>query len=156
MNYDKSIAQEICYSILRSRGYSPEDFYQAKEFDFSEPESQISMLHETVLQTINALQNIEYLSNLIIQESEETVPSTSGVTSAAFFSVALGEDSTFLELKDFVSHLERMGFEDSAQVHGSMFAYIDVDTPRISRIDCGECGYLDYLVEPIDHDSSLE
>jgi hypothetical protein len=159
MDRIKSIAEEISFMIMLDHGYDPNNFYQKADFNFNDPDSQIAMTHETVLSTMHRLRDVNHLSSSLLQGDTQLIPDHSdmtGVTSAARFSVMLGEGSTFLELKDFVSHLERMGMDDYAPVSGSMIVNIDVDTPRISRIECGKCGYMDYLVEPGSHDSSLE
>jgi hypothetical protein len=153
-----SIAKEISHMIMVESGYDPDTYYSSVEFDFDNPDSQISMIYETVLKTVKSIQDIEYLSNRLLDAGTQPISLQSqepGVTSVAYFSVMLRENSTFQDLKNFVSHLERMGLDDSALVKGSMTANIDLDSPQISRIECGECGYMDYLVEPIDHESSL-
>lgn len=158
MDRIKSIAEEISFMIMLDRGYDPNKPHMKVDFNFNDPDSQIFMLYETVLSTMHRLRDVNHLSSSLLQGDTQLIPDHSdmtGVTSAARFSVMLGEGSTFLELKDFVSHLERMGMDDYAPVNGSMIVNIDVDTPQISRIECGECGYLDYLVEPLGHDTSL-
>jgi hypothetical protein len=155
----KNISLDVTYAVLVNNGYDPNE---PTEFDFSDPMSQGSLTCRTVVEVLQVLRELGYLSSDLLQDDTQPAaslpasPGGPGVTSAAHLSVTLGERSTFTELKEFVSHLSELGLDESTHIEGSMSVNIDVNTSNISRIPCGECGYMDYLVEPISHQSSLE
>lgn len=85
----------------------------------------------------------------------DSTPSPPNVEVSNIIQISLNEDSTVGDLKKFLEELESLQVDDNFPLLGHLsLVYVENDC-RIERIHCGECGYEDLLVSPLDHQCSF-
>lgn len=85
------------------------------------------------------------------------VSQETGVRKSAIITLELSAGSNLEELEEYVETLKALNVSpDDAVVSSSMKYVIKLTDCGIDRIDCGECGYEDYIIFPHDHKCVLD
>jgi len=144
----EQLAFDITMSMMKNRGWDPENPVYELEFDPSEPTSQFSLIHE----------DVEYILNYIYQEvdddDEVDAPPSNGLSVSTIIDFHLGEGSSVGDLRTLVSHLNDLQVPDEYFISGQLSVVLLNENTWVSKITCGECGMDDILVMTEEHSDS--
>lgn len=86
-----------------------------------------------------------------------STPRATGIKKTATLTLELSAGSNLEELEEYVETLKSLGVSpDDVVVSSTMKYVVNLTDCGIERIDCGECGYNDYIIFPSDHECVLD
>lgn len=179
-NFMNQLITDIAEKVMiDSRGFDQDKTKYPLEWDETDPDSQLSMVIDDVALVFESLGYLGYdltkpassghyvtvngqgtastnTYGMGITWGTTTLPTTppeqtEGVTTHVDISISTKKNPTVGDLKEFVSRLAALQVDDETVVSGSIGYKHLVNDTHVERIECGECGKMDYLTYTDEH-----